>query len=104
MSAGRAVARPPARLYDRRRRGRRAVPGGARPGGQDAVRIGLRIGAIMVAIILVATALQLWFFAWRQSGTATEALEHKAVALATLASRHVSAVLEGGGPEVKKAL
>ena len=31
------------------------------------MRIGLRIGAIMVAIIGVATGLQLWFFSWRPS-------------------------------------
>ena len=69
------------------------------------MRIGLRIGAIMAGVILLATAVQLWFFISRQSETVSKALESKAIPLAVLASHHVSSALEyDDREEMKKVL
>lgn len=69
------------------------------------MRIGLRIGTIMAGVILLATAVQLWFFLSRQSDTVSRALESKAIPLAALASHHVSSALEyDDREEMKKVL
>jgi methyl-accepting chemotaxis protein len=58
------------------------------------VRIGLRIGAIMAGVVILAAALQLWFVVSYQSRSLSKKLTSKATSLADLASRASAVALE----------